>query len=234
MSKFDDWQGEPPAPEWRYWKLRKRINAWEAIALSIGIEPRAMRFDRHAWMTGGAPNLDTAFHDEAQADEYASRLQILADYIGDPEHFAPGALSLTGPHLHEVAVADFARWVRDVAEWEAPGELVELAGPQAVELSAPISRPQVLNPSDGATPAESKDKPIQRLPWQETAILDAISTLGFDPKNIAVTSGKRGPKAEIRTWVRSRDGVAKWSESVFNKAWRRLVDSESIRVRVIK
>jgi hypothetical protein len=217
MSVFDDWKGKPPAPEWRHWRLRKRINAWEAIALSMGIEPRAVRFDRHAWMTGGAPNLDAAFHDEAQADEYASRLQILADCIGDPEHFAPGALSLAGPHLHEVAVADFARWVRDVADWEAPSELVGMTGERT-----PLS------------PAESKGAPIARQLWQESAILDAISTLDLNPKDIAVTNGKRGPKAEIRTWLRARDGDAKWSESVFNKAWERLTESGSIRVRVIR
>jgi hypothetical protein len=183
----------------------------------MGIEPRAVRFDRHAWMSGGAPNLDTAFHDEAQADEYDSRLRILADYIGDPEHFAPGALSLTGPHLHEVAVADFARWVRDVAEWDAPAELVGMTGERT-----PFS------------PAEPKGAPIARQRWQETAILDAISTLGLNPQDIAVTNGKRGPKAEIKTWLKGRDGEAKWGESVFNKAWERLTESASIRVRVIK
>jgi hypothetical protein len=185
-------------------------------------------------MSGGPPHFDTKFHAESQADEYDARLRILADYIGDPEHFAPGALSLTGPHLHEVTVADFARWVRDVAEWDAPAELVELAGAQAVESSQPISCPQVPSPSDGATPAESKGKrePTQR--WQEKAILDAISTLGLNPHDIAVTNGKRGPKADIRAWLRARDRPAMWSEAVFNKAWRRLVDSESIRVRVIR
>ena len=140
MSVFDDWKGKPPAPEWRHWRLRKRINAWEAIALSMGIEPRAVRFSAYGWMSGGPPHFDTKFHAESQADEYASRLRILADYIGEPEHFAPGALSLSGPHLHEVTVADFARWVRDIAEWDAPAELVELAGPLAVESNQPESR----------------------------------------------------------------------------------------------
>jgi len=223
MSVFDDWKGEPPALEWRHWRLRKRINAWEAICLSMGIEPRAVRFDRHAWMSGGAPNLDTAFHDEAQADEYASRLRILADYIGNPEHFAPGALSLTGPHLHAVTMADFARWVRDVAEWDAPAELIELAGAQAVEPSQPVSSPQVLSPSDGATPAESKDKPMPALRWQESQILDAMRELGISLDSLPVVkNGMRGARADIRELLRKRHGAALWSDSKFEKAWKRV------------
>ena len=89
-------------------------------------------------------------------------------------------------------------------------------------------------PSDGTTQAESKGKPEPTQRWQEKAILDAISTLGLNPQDIAVTNGKRGPKADIRAWLRARDRAATWSEAVFNKAWRRLVDSESIRVRVIR
>ena len=82
--------------------------------------------------------------------------------------------------------------------------------------------------------AAAAGKPNPRQSWQEDAILEAISTLGLNRKSLAVPSGKPGAKAEIRAWVRKRDGLAKWSESVFNKAWRRLIESDSIGLRRIK
>lgn len=81
--------------------------------------------------------------------------------------------------------------------------------------------------------ADSAGKPSPRQPWQEDQILKAISALGLNPLEIAVARGKRGPKADIKTWLRDLDGSAHWSESKFNKAWERLIASNSIRVRVI-
>jgi hypothetical protein len=81
--------------------------------------------------------------------------------------------------------------------------------------------------------AAASVKPGPLMPWQEDEILKAISKLGLNPHEIVVARGKRGPKAEIKTLLRERDGQANWSESKFNKAWERLIASNSIRVRVI-
>jgi hypothetical protein len=51
----------------------------------------------------------------------------------------PASIAMGEPARCGVYLAQFATWVRDVVQWDAPGELTALAGPPAVETMQPES-----------------------------------------------------------------------------------------------
>jgi hypothetical protein len=59
--------------------------------------------------------------------------------------------------------------------------------------------------------------------WQESQILDAMRELGISLDSLPVVkNGKRGAGADIRELLRKRHGIAQWSDSKFEKAWKRV------------
>ncbi|TBR15099.1 hypothetical protein [Rugosibacter aromaticivorans] len=56
-------------PRWNKWRLMPEVKEWEAIALSLNIEPGKVKTDRNAWM-GAAHPFD-------EGDEFDDRLTIL-------------------------------------------------------------------------------------------------------------------------------------------------------------
>jgi hypothetical protein len=180
----------------------------------MNIEPTQVRLSQSGWMAGPGALITE------EGAEFDKRLRMAIREMFNKLDVA--VMGRTHETCH-VVLRQFAAWVRDVVQWEAPSELVELAGPQAVELSAPISGPQVPSPGDGATPAESKGRPMPTQLWQESQILDAMRELGISLDSLPVVkNGKRGAGADIRELLRKRHGIAQWSDSKFEKAWKRV------------
>ena len=117
--------------DWSEWQHAHHVKLIEAIALSLDIDPNQMRLHPHGWMAGpGAVIAD-------EGDEFARRLRMAGRALGNElEVVAPvmGSQARSG-----VVLARFAGWVRDVVRWDAPSELVELAGPQAGESTKAAS-----------------------------------------------------------------------------------------------
>ena len=40
--------------KWDVWREVPQVQAWQAVALSLGIEPQKVRFGRDGWMAGDA------------------------------------------------------------------------------------------------------------------------------------------------------------------------------------
>lgn len=71
-------------------------------------------------------------------------------------------------------------------------------------------------------------KPIQRFPAQEDAILLAIANKGYDPQSLPKWQpGKAGVKSEIWSVLQERTGIFQ-SKGTFDKAWERLRADERI------
>jgi hypothetical protein len=83
-------------------------------------------------------------------------------------------------------------------------------------LRALVGDPAALNGSP-------KPKPIPRQLWQESRIREAMQELGISLESLpAVKNGNRGVAADIRDLLRSRDGIERWSDAIFEKAWKRV------------
>jgi hypothetical protein len=131
-------------PDWSEWRLIPQVELWQAVALSLDCEPNKLQFDG---TRDGAPGLDESVHGETIAREFAKRLRVLlANLTGG--HFSRGAFNTESPHRHQILLAEFAAWVRDIAGWNMPVALLALVG-EAVVPVRPGSSSAVEEPSRG-------------------------------------------------------------------------------------
>lgn len=131
-------------PDWSEWRLIPLAELWQAVALSLDCEPNKLQFDD---TRDGAPGLNQAVHGESLAAEFAKRLRLLqANLTGG--HFSRGAFNTESPHRHQILLAEFAAWARDIAGWDMPDPLLALAGAAVVPVR-PGSSSAVEQPSRG-------------------------------------------------------------------------------------
>ena len=172
--------------DWSEWAHARELRVWEAVAVSLNIEPTKVRLQNHSWMAGRG-----AFGTEEGA-EFDKRLRMAIRALDHELKLA--SIVMGEPARCGVYLAQFAAWVRDVVLWEVPSELVELAGPQAVELNAPISSPYV---SGEPAPLSTGDL-ASLLDGIERAEASWQRMLGDPPKwllGARVSRGAPGPRA---------------------------------------
>lgn len=123
------------------------VKIWEAVALSLNIEPTKTKTDRNAWMGADHPFIE--------GEEFDDRLQILRANRTRKNFPTPCALNLSRWHLHVVRVDEFATWAQSI-EWEMPPELAALCAnatpstanvaPSIAELITSKARRNTLDP----------------------------------------------------------------------------------------
>lgn len=108
-------------PRWKKWRLMPEVDIWQAVALSLNIEPDKVRTNNHAWMGAKFP------FDEG--DEFDDRLNIILANSSNRTHFpTPCRLNMGGGYLCGVRLSEFASWAVGIAKWEnLPAEILELA-----------------------------------------------------------------------------------------------------------
>ena len=186
-------------PRWNKWRLMPEVKEWEAVALSLNIEPGKVKIDRDACMEDDHP------FDEG--GEFNDRLEILKKHSSSRTHF-PTSCNLTMANWYncEVRLDEFAAWCAHFG-FAIPPELSALA--KAAPQTAPMvevrpAKPEavpVTSPSgDGwITKALAIAGDISLKKWKAgmreiTArnICEAMATeLGKD----STTHGKRGPRS---------------------------------------
>lgn len=141
-------------PRWNKWRLMPEVRAWEAVALSMNIEPEKARTNKYAWMG--------AEHPFDEGDEFNDRLSVLLANLADRASFpTPCTLNLGDGYKNGVRLTEFAAWAKSIAHWEMPPEMVELA--EADDTKQPI-------PDPSAKAAQVVNKPTSSKPgndWKE-------------------------------------------------------------------
>jgi hypothetical protein len=107
--------------DWSEWRHAPEVKVWEAVALSLGVEPSKVRFHRDAWMAGP----ESVIADEGP--EFATRSRMTIRAMG--HELVPASMGGRVKARWGVYLPEFAAWVRDVVEWSAPPELIALAAP---------------------------------------------------------------------------------------------------------
>jgi len=105
-------------PSWNNWRLMPDVEAWQAVALSLGIEPDQVRFNRNAW-TGAEFPFD-------EGDDFTGRLRVTLANLRDRTRF-PGTRNTSAAHRNCVKLDEFARFAVEFARWPVPDELRSLA-----------------------------------------------------------------------------------------------------------
>ncbi|MBK9162231.1 MAG: hypothetical protein IPM27_12020 [Nitrosomonadales bacterium] len=106
-------------PRWSKWRLMPEVKKWEAVALSLNIEPGEVKTDHNAWM-GAAHPFD-------EGEEFNDRLEILKKHSSNRTHFpTPCILNMANWYNCEVRLDEFAAWCAHVG-FAIPPELSALA-----------------------------------------------------------------------------------------------------------
>lgn len=117
-----------PRADWDFWCQKINARLWEAIALSVDIDPRQ-----------GAIGLDrekeglTFSGDEISLEDLAllaDRTAIALDHLGAT--LAPSALSLSDPTQHSVRLKDFAAWAAYMKWSPFPERFAAMADSQSI------------------------------------------------------------------------------------------------------
>ncbi|WP_232341786.1 hypothetical protein [Burkholderia pseudomallei] len=194
----------PRPPRWDDWRLMPELEVWQAVALSLDIEPDEVRFNRDAWMGAEFP------FDEG--DDFTRRLRITLANLSDRTRFpTPGAINIGVPHRNGVRLGEFERFAVEIARWEVPDEFRALAGSTHAAVAQATAMSSQLEPTKAAA-----RRPLKQQAHQEAEILRVIRELNHDPKKLPKQKpGKPGVKAAVREKLT-------FSKKVFDKAWDRL------------
>jgi hypothetical protein len=104
MSKDDR------SPNWAKWKHIPDLMLWQAVALSLNVDPD--KADRgHSW--------------RAEGQEFKNRLEVLQAQVRN-SRIKVSTLSISDPEEHRVPAADLSTWALSIG-WKIPAELKKLS-----------------------------------------------------------------------------------------------------------
>jgi hypothetical protein len=113
MSRIDDRK-----PNWVVWQNVPACSIWEAVALSLGIDPR--RVQEASWFQEGQ---EFRYQEGRTFDD---RLVMATRQLDRPEGLVAEYVDLAHRDLSRVSLYTFVRWAQELG-WEVPRELVALA-----------------------------------------------------------------------------------------------------------
>lgn len=123
-------------PNWTVWAHVPTVRVWEAVAVSLNIDPKKIRTRPNAWMGNG----EHFPHDEGQ--QFEDRIEVLRRNLGGGRGLPLASIIMGKPDYCEVRIADFARWARSL-HWDMPEELAVLA-------KAPVTPQTAVSDTQGA------------------------------------------------------------------------------------
>ena len=118
-------------PDWNEWSLMPRVELWQAVALSMDLEPHDLHRDVHTPLLGfGSFFKPNSFPSSIIEREFEKRLRILEANIEDSAKF-PDAVINGELRRSIVELPEFSVWAVSVG-WEMPEELAKTS-PEADE-----------------------------------------------------------------------------------------------------
>ena len=111
-------------PDWSEWSLAPKVEVWQAVALSMDLEPHDLHMDVHTPLLGfGSFFKPNSFPSSAKEREFEKRLRILEANLEDSAKF-PNVVINRELRLSIVALPEFSAWAVSVG-WEIPEELAK-------------------------------------------------------------------------------------------------------------
>lgn len=155
-------------PDWDFWLHMPEVKLWQAVALSMNIDPDSLKYHPQAWAAGpGASPIFTedSYPSREERDTADKRLRLLVANKTVKNGFSPGTLSMSNPANHGVRLSEFAAWAIEIVKWpDLPPELVALARKQVdvperndATVSADNGAPVKVGAGDTATDEEDND-----------------------------------------------------------------------------
>ncbi len=105
--------GSDRKPNWKKWRHVPHVKIWEAVALSLGIEPKEVDIDPNGWMTG-----HLIFN---EFEEFNDRIFVAGRQVETSSGFDVKSRVLDDPSNCTVDLGEFAAWALSI-EWDIPPE----------------------------------------------------------------------------------------------------------------
>lgn len=165
-------------PNWSKWRNVPEIKLWEAVALSLDIEPSKIKhhFYRH-------------IHVFADTQEFEDRLFVAKSNLGQGKRLTPSVNNLLSPVDTLLQIPKFVAWALSI-RWEMPEQFANLASSDSAQSEFKESDPTYPRELDIALQAwravsksKEKGKPKARL----HAWLDANTMLSNEAKERIAT-----------------------------------------------
>jgi hypothetical protein len=193
-------------PDWKFWSAMPEVELWQAVALSLDLDPDAIdpdsigyesqQLDKHGWRG------DTPLPKETLV-EFSKRLRLLYGNLVSKGSFSRFEKEFFDPHLSKVRLNEFAVWCfqKDI---QIPTALFVIGDPaeskpEGETLAQTYSAPAIL---DGEPPLQpdknSREKVKAWVTWQANKLKspdDIGTTLA---EKIRLLAEKRGYKSERR------------------------------------
>ncbi len=178
----------PSPPDWSFWLHMPEVRLWQAVALSMNIDPDSLKGHPQGWMAGpgsGPIFTDNSFSSSEQRVTFDKRLRLLAANKSVKNGFSPGTLSMDHPAYNSVRLSEFSPWAQSIG-WDIPAELVAIArkhdeqpGAAAAQKDASVT-PAKVSPSGTATSTQDKPQKPKGCTWRDIMAAPWPKQQGFD------------------------------------------------------
>jgi hypothetical protein len=197
--------------DWDFWVTLREVKVWQAVALSLGLDPDTMNQSRDFWRH--SPE-DRDIPNVRLRDEFSQRLRLLVSDRLDPKRFTGQSNSTDTPANHRVLLAEVGTWLAGLGRAPVSAAFLNALGMPA-GIALPVSSPERIQAPPPA--------PLTAETWQEEQISRTTRSLGMDPLALPVNHSKN---AEAKSLIRARCGKnhpVKMRAAIFNKAWDRML-----------
>jgi hypothetical protein len=209
-------------PDWWMWDAHEEVVIWQAVALSLNIDPEAMSGNQLMRANGYSGGSIDPIGDGYTDGEFDKRRRLLEKrYAKEP---SVGYLDQDGEVQYidnKIVLHDVARLLTSLGR-EVPYEFASFS--EAV-ITTPLT-PSGINISTELRPAiqalQVPKKPRGRMRQQQEAIVDALKNLGYTMGNIPRGDpGKHGLRSEIHAIVQSNELFT--ADGAYDKAYDRVL-----------
>jgi len=125
---------EDRKPSWTKWRHVPNVKLWEAVALSLDIEPGLVNHSPHGRMS------NSHLFDKL---EFKDRIFIATRNLSTKGPLVPIALVMGKPESCKISLAGFSTWARSI-DWDIPPELggeIDLQNEDQQNNRDPIDKP---------------------------------------------------------------------------------------------
>jgi hypothetical protein len=205
-------------PDWWLWDAHEEVMIWQAVALSLNIDPEAMPKNQIRTANGYGGRQSEPFANSVTADEFGKRQRLLEKRFAREPIFAVFDQDGEEPYIaNKVALHDVARLLTSLGR-EVPLEFGAFVN-TAVRFPTAPSEAYEPTRTPPATPSyQPVKRPRGRMVEQQQTIEAALNVLGHLMGEIPrCKPGKDGLRSQIREVVGGNPLFA--ADTSFDKAY---------------
>jgi len=119
-------------PNWATWRLIPNVMIWQAVALSLNIDPEKVRQSQ--------PEMDYNRYFKENR-EFSERLDVVCANYREINGEQPSRILVDASCDAKVSLLRIAQWARSAARWKTPAEFKKLGKPRPVAGGQKTVRP---------------------------------------------------------------------------------------------